>query len=175
MSDKRRGVPVSQCPDGHPWVNSLMSHPISTLLLGSPPKNGLFRTIDPNVGVWGRVVQTFINHCFYGIFDPFLSNIFGKFMVNVPNLWCHPFQYLKNSSSLWVKKLLLFIANCYWPKVNLRSFEWESIQTRARNSLLIAPNNQTHNVLPPLWWTPSSIVGNIGWYEEFQLRQSLTL
>ena len=139
---------------------------------------------------------------------PFLSNIFGKFTVNVPNvpgwvaqvwvncpkynlfsffgggrplqmscsnLWCHPFQYLKNSSSLSVKKLLLLIANCYWPKVNLRSFEWESIQTRARNSLLIAPNNPTRDVLPPLCWTPSSIVGNIGWYEEFQLRQSRTL
>ena len=27
--------------------------------------------------------QTFINHCFYDIFDPFLPKIFGKFKVDI--------------------------------------------------------------------------------------------
>ena len=48
--------------------------------------------------------------------------------------------------SIWKTQVPYRLKNCYWPKVNLRSFEWESIQTRARNSLLIAPNNPTHDV-----------------------------
>ena len=48
-------------------------------------KTVLFGSIDPNVGGW---TQAFINHCFYGIFEPLLPKISGKFTVKMT--FCDP-------------------------------------------------------------------------------------
>ena len=51
---------------------------ISILIKGKPPKK---------LDLFGKKVPTFKNHCYvYGIFDPFLSNIFVKFTLKVSNL-----------------------------------------------------------------------------------------
>ena len=62
------------CPNVQCWRDRPPNNLLS--LEGSSKKTVLFGTIDPNVGGWGRVKPNFYNHCFYGIFDPFLPKIF---------------------------------------------------------------------------------------------------
>ena len=60
--------------------------------------------------------QTFINHCFRGIFDPFLSKISGKFAVNVKVLgWVHKFWSIDPNETVFFAASLNSCGICSIP------------------------------------------------------------
>ena len=77
--------------------------------------------------------QTFINHCFRGIFDPFLSKISCKFTVNVKVLgWVHKFWSIDPNETVFF---------CGFPLI----IHVEFVQSRSR-----APRSHSCSPLPPV-------------------------
>ena len=72
-----------------------------------------------------RWSHTFINHCFYGIFDTFFSKISGIFTVNDPNIqkvlgWVHKF------GPIVPNKTIFFLFSFFWggTSLNFFSIKW---------------------------------------------------